>query len=314
MTPLTEQERMLLHQYADGELRGAELQQAEALLAEREDAREELEAIQSSKAGLRSALTEEPVDTTSLETKIRAALDDEVAALDDAEALADSGLGAPNLGGPSLGAPSTPSSMPPQPTSSLSRWTVPALLAAGLGAVALLVLWPGSDRGTDAPVQPPVIEAPAPIRLALAEEVARDVQGLVGGDWQLAIDSAEGPEIETWFAEEGIAFETRVFDLAMMEFGLEGGSRKTLAGHPSAAFAYRGPDGNLVLCQMFPGDESELPDGVTITEKDGITFYSYQVGEVSMTFWREGPVLCVLASLLDADAVLGLAQAKAMKV
>ncbi|ANM29363.1 hypothetical protein ABI59_06810 [Acidobacteria bacterium Mor1] len=300
---MTEQERMLLHQYADGELSGAELQQAEALLAEREEARAELEAIRSSKAGLRSALTDEPVDTTSLETRIRAALDDEVAALDDAEALADSGLGA------------APIPMPaPQPTSSTSSWTVPALLAAGLAAVAMLVFWPGSQDGTDAPVQPPTIEAPAPIRLALAEEVARDVQGLVGGDWQLAIDSADGPEIEAWFEEEGIAFETRVFDLAMMQFGLEGGSRKTLAGHPSAAFAYRGPDGNLVLCQMFPGDESELPDGVTITEKDGITFYSYQVGEISMTFWREGQLLCVLASMLDADQVLGLAQAKAMKV
>ncbi len=295
MTPLTEQERMLLHRYADGELSGQELELAEGLLAENEAARAELDAIRGAKAGLRSALTEETIDTSSLETRIRAALDDEVAAFDDAPG---------------------PASMPAvaAPVSSASRWAVPALLAAGLAAVALLVLWPGDDSGDPTVAEKPPVEVAPPIRLALAEEVARDVEGLVDGSWRLARDSAEGPELEHWFAEEGIAFETRVFDLAMMQFGLEGGSRKTLAGHPSAAFAYRGPDGNLVLCQMFPGDESELPEGVTVTEHDGITFYSYQVGNVAMTFWREGPVLCVLASLLDAEQVLALSQAKAMKV
>jgi hypothetical protein len=43
----------------------------------------------------------------------------------------------------------------------------------------------------------------------------------------------------------------------------------------------------------------------------GIEFTVYRHGNVVMVFWDEGPVTCVLAAIMDSEAVLQLAFAKA---
>jgi hypothetical protein len=44
---------------------------------------------------------------------------------------------------------------------------------------------------------------------------------------------------------------------------------------------------------------------------NGVEFTVYQHEEVVMVFWDEGPVTCVLAARMDAEALLSIAFAKA---
>ncbi len=85
--------------------------------------------------------------------------------------------------------------------------------------------------------------------------------------------TADGPLLENYFAEQGIEFPTRVFDLGMMNYRLVGGRIHELAGDPSAAFVYRGADGKLLVCQMFRGQPEDLPAGAEVREHNGIEFY-----------------------------------------
>ena len=144
--------------------------------------------------------------------------------------------------------------------------------------------------------------------------MAIDVHRFNEGDWSLEMETSDVSALEAFFVEQGIDFETRVFDLAMMNFQLVGGSKHRLAGGPSAAFVYSGPERLRILCQMFRGKIEDLPKTDDIREHDGIRFYSYQVNCVSMTFWREGNVICVLASMGSLEEVVALAFAKAVKV
>ena len=56
----------------------------------------------------------------------------------------------------------------------------------------------------------------------------------------------------------------------------------------------------------------DLPETEDTREHGGIKFYSYRVDGVSVTFWREADVICVLASRADPEQVVALAFAKAM--
>ena len=105
-----------------------------------------------------------------------------------------------------------------------------------------------------------------------------------------------------------------MFDLQMMNLHLVGGVRHEMIGRDSAAFVYRGPEDLRVLCQMYLGSVDELPPAADVREHNGITFYSYEVDGVSMTFWREGDVICVLAAMGDLEQVVRLAFAKAVRV
>ena len=57
---------------------------------------------------------------------------------------------------------------------------------------------------------------------------------------------------------------------------------------------------------MPPPDETR--------DHEGIRFRIYRRGELTLAFWQEGDVLCVLASDADSEHVIQLAFAKAVKV
>ena len=178
-------------------------------------------------------------------------------------------------------------------------------VAATAAVLALMWLLMPVETGPD-----PIPPKPPSLVLAAAEHVRQ----LASGDLALLHTTADVDDMEIWFDRQGIDFETRVFDLAMMDLTLIGGSAHQLAGHRSAAFAYRRGDGLLVLCQMFVAGIDALPEEATIIENDGIRFYSFRKGGVALTFWQEGDVLCVLGSTGDAQQLLQLAFGKAVKV
>ena len=150
-------------------------------------------------------------------------------------------------------------------------------------------------------------------RANLVDAVARDFAEYSNGSVTLDLRSSDGTAVESLYARGGIDFRTRVFDLGMMQYRLVGGRIHRLRGRPSALFAYRGPEGRDLVCQMYEGQLAQLPRSDDVREHNGITFQVYRAGSLTLVFWQEGAVVCVLASDAESEAVIQLAYAKAAK-
>jgi anti-sigma factor RsiW len=154
-----------------------------------------------------------------------------------------------------------------------------------------------------------------PLRRAdLPDAVAADFAEYSNDRLALDLRNSDGEVIESLFAARGIGFRTRVFDLRMMQYQLVGGRIHRLGDRPSALFAYRGPEGRDLVCQMYEGQLADLPRPNEVREHDGIRFQVYRVGGLTLVFWQEGNLVCVLASDAEPEAVIQLAFGKAVKV
>jgi anti-sigma factor RsiW len=171
------------------------------------------------------------------------------------------------------------------------KWAAGALVTA---ALVLLLSWPS--------------------RADLADAVAQDFAAYSSGALQLDLRSSKGEAVESLFAAGGIGFRTRVFDLVGMQYQLVGGRIHRLNNRPSAFFAYVGPGGRDLVCQMYQGRLAELPPAAEVRQHEGITFQVYRAGPLTMVFWQEGGMICVLASDAEFEEVIQLAYAKAVKV
>ncbi len=183
-----------------------------------------------------------------------------------------------------------------------SAWAWTAAAAAALLAFVFLMV----QRAPAPPAALPPVD--------LAEQTSRAFRAVRSSALPLQLRSESPAAVETFFTRAGITFPTRVFDLGMMGYRLEGGRTYRLGGRSSALFVYRGPNGKLLVCQMFEATVAAIPPGSIITEHDGIRFYRFERGGTTMVFWPEGSVLCVLASDAAPLEVLQLAYAKAAKI
>lgn len=147
----------------------------------------------------------------------------------------------------------------------------------------------------------------------LPAAVAKDYAQYRSGQLSLQLETDDVQKMEGFFAAHGIAFRTRVFDLGMMGYRLEGGRVESLSGRPSALFAYRGPGNKVLVCQMYEGSARELPRGGQEQRHGDFTFHIYRRDGKTLVFWEEGRVVCVLTGDFDAEEILQLAFAKAMK-
>lgn len=185
----------------------------------------------------------------------------------------------------------------PGPAAQRSRpasWPVWAGLAAALLLVAVWYLWPSVE-----------VDIPA--------ELASDFSAYREGTLPLEIVASDVGEVERYL-EQHLDFEARVFDLAMMEYLPVGGRVHDAGGAPSALFVYRGPDGRILVCQMFRGRLEELPTEGERRVNDGIEFQIYEREGKTVVAWQEGEVVCVLVSDIPREQVIQLAFAKAVKV
>jgi hypothetical protein len=121
-------------------------------------------------------------------------------------------------------------------------------------------------------------------------------------------------ELERLLAGEGLDFATRVFDFGMMDYRLAGGGVHRLAGRESALFAYLGADGRRLVCEMYRGTIDDLPPPFAEREVNGIRFRIYRREDVTLVFWPESSMVCVLATDADQETAIGLAAAKAVRV
>jgi anti-sigma factor RsiW len=171
--------------------------------------------------------------------------------------------------------------------------------------------WAGAGALLAAAVLAVVLLSPKP---NLTNAVARDFEEYSSGRLDLDVRSSDPAAVETMFAVGGIDFQTRVFDLGMMQYQLTGGRIHRLRGRLSALFAYRGPGGRDLVCQMYRGQLADLPPPAERREHNGISFQVYRAGGLTLVFWQEGEVVCVLVSDASPEAVLQLAFAKAVRV
>lgn len=142
--------------------------------------------------------------------------------------------------------------------------------------------------------------------------VVQDFRAYHAQKLPLDFATADVKQMEEFFTTHGTPFTPRVFDLGMMQYQLVGGRTHRLAGQPSALFVYRGPAGEELVCQMFPGKVAQLPAGAERRENKGIEFFIYRSATVTAVFWQEGSIVCALASDIAPEAVTQLAFAKAM--
>lgn len=170
-------------------------------------------------------------------------------------------------------------------------------LVAALAAAALVLLYvqvgvprPASDLPTIA---------------------ARDLAAVGSPALPFAVQARDAATLERYFAAS-TGPRVRVIDLAMMEIALEGATRHTLAGRPSGLYSYQTPSGARLVCQMYEGRLADLPPPESVRTENGFRFQIYTRGNVTVVFWQEGDLVCVLASELPAAEVVALAVAKAM--
>ncbi len=98
----------------------------------------------------------------------------------------------------------------------------------------------------------------------------------------------------------------------MQGFELVGGRLHRVASRSSVLVAYRTSSGELVLCEMFLGSATKARHGAEVRRERGIEFFLHRAGRMTVVFWQEGRVTCVLASEGDAQALFRLAVAKAI--
>jgi len=148
---------------------------------------------------------------------------------------------------------------------------------------------------------------------SLPAAAARDFDRVQTGRLVPAFPTDNPGSMEAYFVRKGLRFRTRVFDLAMMGYRLEGGTVHALSGRPSALFVYRGADGRLLVCEMYEGRTSELPPPAETRRHGEFEFFIYRRGDRTAVFWQEGAVTCVLIGEGAPEDVIQLAFAKAMK-
>ncbi len=144
-----------------------------------------------------------------------------------------------------------------------------------------------------------------------ADMIAADHRALERGAVALELKTTDVAELEGFFAARQLGFPTRVFDLSMMGYRLVGGAVLRREDGPHVLIVYRAANGALVICQMYRGAVDRALPHAERRIRDRVTLYVEHRDDLTLAFWQEGAVVCVLASRIEPEAVIELAFAKA---
>jgi anti-sigma factor RsiW len=150
-----------------------------------------------------------------------------------------------------------------------------------------------------------------PKQRSLTHVVARDFRSYQSEKLTLELNTPDAKKMEAFFARHGLPFTPHVYDLSAKDYRLVGGRVQYLQGRRTEWVVYGGPNNEALVCQMYVGNVSELPVGSVQREHRGKKFQMYQVKGVTMVFWQDRKVVCVLISDMPAENVVQLAFAKA---
>jgi hypothetical protein len=173
----------------------------------------------------------------------------------------------------------------------LRRAAAAAAVLAAAAVVVLLIARPRDGTGD------------------IVAAVAADFVAYRSGDLRLQRSTTVPDELERFFRAEGVPFPT-VFDFSGMEFRLAGGSVHR-DGRLRTLFAYEGPGDDRLLCQMYGGTTAELTGAPEVRHYDGVEFFVYRVDDLTLVFWQDGRVVCVLVMDGDPERAIAFARAKA---
>jgi len=149
-----------------------------------------------------------------------------------------------------------------------------------------------------------------PKQRTLPQIVARDFRSYQNEKLTLELDTPNVKKMETFFAGR-VPFTPHVYDLSVKNYPLVGGRVQDLQSRQTEWVVYRGPNNQDLVCQMYVGNVSELPTGSVERQHRGKKFYVYDVKGVTMVFWQDRKVVCVLISDMPTESVVQLAFAKA---
>jgi hypothetical protein len=141
--------------------------------------------------------------------------------------------------------------------------------------------------------------------------VAADYSAYRSGTMELQRTTAVSADLERFFRDARVPFATPVFEFDVMGYRLTGGSVVGPRGAVRALFAYEGVGGDRMICQMYDGTTDDLTEPAEVRTYDGIEFYVYRLGDLTLVFWQDGPVVCVLVADGDPEQAVVFARAKA---
>ena len=100
----------------------------------------------------------------------------------------------------------------------------------------------------------------------------------------------------------------RLLDLSPWGYRLL--SRQTLQvkGQEGRGFVYQGRGKEYLLAQEFERGKLSSPPGSKVVRVSSQDFVSYSQGGVNLVAWKQKDLLCILASTLPKEKLLGLAQ------
>jgi hypothetical protein len=140
--------------------------------------------------------------------------------------------------------------------------------------------------------------------------VAADFRDYRSGTMALQRTTAVAAELDQFFQQAGVPFPTPVFEFDVMGYSLTGGTVREDGG-VRALFAYQSATGDRMICEMYEGVATDLPVASDVREYKGVTFHVYRMGELTLVFWQDGAVVCVLVSDGDPEQAIVFARAKA---
>ena len=150
-----------------------------------------------------------------------------------------------------------------------------------------------------------------PRQRTLPQAVAHDFRSYQKQKLTLELNTPDTKRMEAFFARRDLPFAPHVYDLRPRNYRLVGGRVQYLREQRTEWVVYHGPNNRALVCQMYVGKVAELPRGSVEREHGGKKFYVYQVNGVTMVFWQDRKVVCVLISDMPAENVVQLAFAKA---
>ncbi len=105
----------------------------------------------------------------------------------------------------------------------------------------------------------------------------------------------------------------RLLDLSPWGYRLLSGQTRQIKGQEGRVFVYRGRGKDYLLAQEFEGGELLSPPGGRVVRVSSQDFVSYSQAGVNLVAWKQKDLLCILASTLPKEKLLGLARRIAVR-
>ncbi len=104
----------------------------------------------------------------------------------------------------------------------------------------------------------------------------------------------------------------RLLDLSPWGYRVLAKQSQQVRGQEGRVFVYQGQGKEYLLAQEFDGMDFSPPSGARVIQASSREFVSYSQEGVNLIAFKEKDLLCILASTLPREKLLGLAQQIAM--